>query len=77
MYVFVENLKINDKLLKFYFLLGNSIHFVMSVEISRKYDVWFSTKSFCMIFVDCEILLKTKRIDSPMYGLPGIVDTWN
>lgn len=46
MYVFVENLKINDKLLKFYFLLGKSIHFVMSVEISRKYDVWFSTKSF-------------------------------
>lgn len=39
MYVFVENLKINDKLLKFDFLLGNSIHFVMSVEISRKYDV--------------------------------------
>lgn len=71
MYVFVENLKINDKLLKFYFLLGNSIHFVMSVEISRKYDEVF------LIFVDCEILLKTKRIDSPMYGLPGIVDTWN
>lgn len=49
MYVFVENLKINDKLLKFYFLLGNSIHFVMSVEISRKYDVWFSTKSFLFL----------------------------
>lgn len=47
MYVFVENLKINDKLF---------------------YQVF-------LIFVDCEILLKTKRIDSPMYGLPGIVDT--
>lgn len=51
MYVFVENLKINDKLLKFYFLLGNSIHFVMSVEISRKHTFDFlpSLSDFCRL----------------------------
>lgn len=51
MYVFVENLKINDKFLKFYFFLGNSIYFVMFVEIFRKYDVWFFIKFFWFLLI--------------------------